>query len=238
LDETKVAILKTRRPWFGPLGEFSWDLTIQLFERWQLRGMDWPKKIRRELKAEFAGVDSNALALSMQSHGLGSLTYGDTSLLACHRLLDPLPRDFRFLDLGSGRGVPTLTAAALGFRSAAGVEFVPRHVEGARRVADRLGLKCEFYCGDFEELQWPEADLIMICSTGFSVKLRERLQLLLLRLAHPPKLILTLDWILDEPFQLVRRYVCPVGWGTANFLFYELKPGDAPELGQGGAPLD
>lgn len=174
------------------------------------------------MQEEFAGVNSDELAAQAQGFGVGSLAYGETPLATCYELLRELPRSTRILDLGSGRGVPVLVAACLGFASPVGLEFIERHVEGAYRVARVLELDTRFIRGDFEELEWPPADLILVSSSAFSKPLRERLERKFLSSLQPGVQLISQDWVLPAPFRLVRRQLLPVSWGTAEFQHYIL----------------
>jgi hypothetical protein len=75
------------------------------------------------------------------------------------------PSKWRFVDYGSGKGRIVLTAAAIGFASAVGVEFSPELCgiaeENARRFAEKGGAAVppEFVLGDAGAFEPPEGPL-------------------------------------------------------------------------------
>jgi SAM-dependent methyltransferase len=198
-----------------------WKLSLDLHDALRFGGRRWFWKLHLGLWREY------------QRHSLlhqeGSLTYGETATSTVVEVLSNLGLQpgQRILDLGSGRGLPVLVAASLGFESF-GLEFFPEHVARSQRVADRLRLNAHFRAGDFLSLPWPEVDAYFTCSTAFQPDLRVNLRA---RLSDAPAgtWIVTQDWDLTgpdpehSPFELVRSQKLPVTWGTAVFRYYRCR---------------
>ena len=191
-------------------------------EWFKLRNYSWWRPLRAALKREFAHLDAVGLVLRESPRGPNSLTYGETPCLSVLHVLRTtgLGPGCRFVDLGSGQGVPCLTAAALGY-PATGLEFFAEYIPGCQKIADELGLPARFQQADIMEADWPEADLFWLTSSAFTQSFRQRLAARLEQLP-PGTLVVTQDWILDPPFSLERIQVLPVSWGMARFCYQRL----------------
>ena len=208
-----------RRPWGGIFGALTWNLSLQAWEAVRLGTHSWWWRLRWEQWRNFAGFDEFAQVHRFQPEGPGSLSPGYAPPITVVHALGGISAGSRFLDLGSGRGIPCLVAAILGHLSH-GLEIFPAYVERSQRIADRLSLPARFQQADFEECEWPACDLCWISSSAFSAPLRQRLLGRLLELP-PATLIITQDWTLPDPFRLRKMQVLPVSWGTARFTFWQ-----------------
>ena len=84
-------------------------------------------------------------------------------------------KDKKFLDIGSGDGKVVLIAS-LFCREAVGVEIDEDLVKKALEIRDKLGLKCEFICGDFFENDFSAYDVLFVNpDKGFHEGLEEKL---------------------------------------------------------------
>ena len=206
-------------PWFGPVGKLTWRWSLALSEWWQLRQYPWWHELRQGLRREFVDLDPDRLVLNLRGkHHIGSLAYGETSPLSVLQILQTLNLESgsQIVDLGSGRGVPCLVAAALGYR-ALGLEYFAVYTERAQRIADCNGWPAEFRAGSLLSAQIPAASAYLISATAFPEEFRQQLLEKLLQL--PPCQIVSQDWILPAPFVFERMQELPVSWGTAKFCY-------------------
>jgi SAM-dependent methyltransferase len=194
------------------LRRLTWRRSLDLYDTLRFCGCSWFWKVHFRLWREY------------RHHSLkrpeGSFTYGETptsSIVEVLKSLSLAPGQ-RLVDLGSGRGLPCLVAASLGYE-AFGLEYFGEHVERSQRVADVLGLAAHFQVGDFLTDPWPVAEAYFTCSTAFDKDVRAALEVRLGQLPDSTWLV-TQDWNLAGPFQLVRSQRLPVTWGTANFRYF------------------
>jgi hypothetical protein len=206
-------------PWFGPVAKLTWNWSLALSEWWHLRHHPWWHQLRQGLKSEFADLDPHRLVLNLRGkQHIGSLAYGETSPLSVLQILHSLqlPPATPIVDLGSGRGVPCLVAAALG-HPCIGLEYFAVYTERAQRIADRWGWPARFRSGNLLHVEIPEAPLYLVSATAFPEEFREQL---LEKLLHLPACqIVAQDWILPAPFVFERMQELPVSWGTAKFCY-------------------
>lgn len=215
----------SRRPWAGPLGELAWHASLALYELGALGRHGWWWRLHRALRRRFRGLDPERMVREVQGPVPESLAYGETPAVSVLRLLEQsgLGKGGRFVDLGSGRGLAVLTAALAGYR-AAGLEYFPEYVEGAREVAAELGLEVDLRVGDLLTAPWPEGDLYYVVSTAFGEDTRRRLGQRLARELPAGTLVVTLDWVLDEEgFEGLRSFPLPVTWGVAQALVWSTR---------------
>lgn len=206
------------RPWFGPVGALTWNLTLGLSERLLLRE-PWVRQMRAGLRREFRDLNPIAMVRRLRGKEPAELAYGETpplSYLQVLRSLELAP-GARVVDLGSGRGIPCFTAVNQGYR-VTGLEFFVPYVERARRIAEAYGWPVEFRSGSFLDGDLPAAELYTVSATAYPEKLRAQLKERLLQ-APPGAWIVSQDWILGEPFVHERMQALPVSWGIAHHCF-------------------
>jgi predicted RNA methylase len=84
------------------------------------------------------------------------------------------PAQFRFFDLGSGKGRIVVGAARMGFKSVTGVEFVDELAEICRANLERLNLKhVTIHRGDAAEFRFPDDDLVVYFGNPFRKEIME-----------------------------------------------------------------
>ncbi len=199
----------------------AWKRSLFLYEFAHLGGFLWWWRLRWAFFREFRGFDE------IESAQVREQIYGEIPPITVTRLLGALHPHGRVVDLGSGRGLPALTAASLGFRSV-GVEKNGEMVERARRVGRALKLPVEWIRADFSELTLRHGDLYLSASTAFSPATR---QLLLKVLQKAPRgaLLVVSDWRIEQPtWLLLEEFRLPVDWGLTHFRLYRHQPGSGP----------
>jgi SAM-dependent methyltransferase len=96
-----------------------------------------------------------------------------TTLTQAIELADIDPADFSMIDVGSGKGRIVLSASAMHFRRAIGVEYSRKLVsiahENARIFGERGGsrIESEFHCCDAREYPWPDGPLFIYLFNPF-----------------------------------------------------------------------
>lgn len=212
-------------PWLGPIGEATWLLTLRLMELWALGRRRWWWQMRSGLRREFRDLNPHRLVVNLRGHDPQELAYGESPPLTVLRVLQrvDLARGSRFVDLGSGRGIPCFVAHAVGLQ-VTGLEFLKPYVERCQRIARRYGWKIDFRAGSFVREPLPEAELYWVSSSAFPEGLRADLQAVL-RGAPPGSWVVTQDWVLQGPeFVLELVQQLPVSWGVARFCYHRRQP--------------
>lgn len=205
------------------IGALTWNLSLYLSEFFQLRKEAWWRQLKRELKREFRGLDPNKMVYNMRGpYHVGSLAFGETPVLSVLKILKTLnlPKGSTLCDLGAGRGLPCLVAAALGYKTI-GLEYFAVYTERAQRVADKMGLEAAFVAGNFLHKPLPAADAYLVSATAFPEETRAQLKL---KLDEEARIVVAQDWILGPPWEHERMQKLPVSWGTAQFCYQRKTP--------------
>lgn len=213
----------------GLLGEVAWGTALGLYEAillgqkawwWQMHWGLWrayrgwnPQKILEELPPE---QDRNALA------------YGETPASTALRMLalcrQHLPDAESLLDLGAGRGVLAMAAAATDWEVMA-IEVLPEFLARSEPLSLHYGWPVQWVQGDFMILPFPPCDVLHVAATTFPPNLRERLADRFASEVQPQQGIVTQDWVLDEErFETLSQTRLPVTWGSSVFTLHRRRP--------------
>jgi len=201
----------------------TWNLSMWLTELAVLGRQAWWWQLRKGLSEEFRDLNPNKMVLKMRGkQNVGSLAFGETPSLSVLKILQTvqLAPGSRVVDLGSGRGMPCLTAAAQGYPSL-GLEYFAVYTERSTRVAQRYGWPAQFLSGNFLSRPLPPAQLYLVSATAFPEELRQDLARHL-EDAPDGSWIVTQDWVLPPPFVLTRLQQLPVSWGIAKYCYHLL----------------
>jgi len=204
------------------MGAVTWNLSLHLYELARLGGHGWWWRLNYSHWRAFRGLHPMRIAKELVKQGTRSFAHGETYAVTVAKIIQTaaLKSTERFVDLGSGRGLPALTAASLGF-SSTGIEYIGSYVKRCNRVAQELALPARFVQGDLLSTDWPAGELYLISSTAFPIPFREALQEKLEQLPLGTKVV-TQDWVLPPPFRLETLQVLPVTWGTAKTCYHRL----------------
>ena len=212
-------VQRARLTGFAKLRAILWRRSLRLYELWSLRHLAWPGPLRRKLALQFA----NASLDDPQRCEKPSDIFGETPIVTLVKLLEVVeavwpghPKDF--VDLGSGRGLTCLAAAAMGYK-ALGYEKEKNWCEKASLVSQELGLGARFQEGDFFAHDWPGQAVYFLVATTFSEELREELERRFLEL-DSRSLFVVGDWSLSSHFETVWQGNLPVDWGVIPFGVY------------------
>jgi SAM-dependent methyltransferase len=96
------------------------------------------------------------------------VSYGSSSEQHIEVLLSPLPRTASFVDLGCGKGRPLLVAAAMGFKTVIGVEFVRELVEIAKENLRKTRTNAMVVCADAACYEFPAGPLVVYLYDPFN----------------------------------------------------------------------
>jgi len=162
---------------------------------------------------------------------LDGIQYGEVDPLSFAAALawcDPKAGE-RFIDLGSGNGKATLTAAAaFPFASATGVEIMRPLHEAAWRAHQRSRqgdwLQCtevDFVCADALKHPWTSADVVFVSTTCWTDDMCAQLARDARSLKSGARLVCTSRPLDCTALRLLRRELLPYARGTLTFLAYE-----------------
>ncbi len=132
-----------------------------------------------------------------------------------------------FVDLGSGTGIATLTAAALyPLASATGVEIMRPLHEAARRALaacreELLAEEVRLLCADALAHPWTDCDIVFVTLTCFTDEQAEAVRAGAERLRVGARIIVTSRALESDSLRLLRRDSLPYGKGSLLFLAYE-----------------
>ena len=186
------------------------------------------------VEAAFSDVDGYAIAAiakrEQRASGtfLPGLQYGEVRPRAFSTALAWLaPRDGEtFVDLGSGTGKATLTAAALyRFASATGVEILePLHraALGALRACGPLLTPqvCLLNADAFDH-PWHDADVVYVNAACFTDEMVRRIESGARKLRRGARLLITTRALASAALRLLRRETLPCAKGSLLFIAYE-----------------
>ena len=186
------------------------------------------------VEAAFADVDGYAIArrATREQRAAGTflpgLQYGEIRPRAFATALEWLDPRYgeSFVDLGSGTGKATLTAAALhSFASATGVE-IQEALHGAalaalRRCGPLRTPSVRFLHADALEHPWHEADVVYVNAACFTDEMVRRIEVGASRLRRGARLLITTRALDCAALRLLRRDALPCAKGALLFIAYE-----------------
>lgn len=187
-----------------------------------------PLSIHRAFDAIFLGApsDTKCNLAESQAHGLPlrSLVSGEIYFPAFASLLGDIGisrKEFCFLDLGSGRG-KAVVAVALLFPNTrtCGIEIRPQlyQVSEGLVLDPQVRSRVRFVQGNFFDVEWSEADIILVNGTGFDEVLVHRVEKKLDTEAKTGAYIISLSTPLRasrlKQLRPPRRY--RMAWGNAS----------------------
>lgn len=224
---------KEQKPWLGLFGEVAWGTSLAIYEAMLLGDRAWWWQLHFYLWRAYRDWDPDAvLAALEEGRDLGTLAYGETPASTIRRALDMcklyMPDAFSLCDLGAGRGVLSMAAAALGWDVIA-LEYLGEFQRRSEPVSRRLGLSVDWVQGNFLELPLPEADIIHTAATAYPIPFRRQLEEKFIAEGLPSQGFLLQDWIIEHPrFEVVAGMRLPVTWGSSYFALHRLLPSDPP----------
>lgn len=216
----------------------AWQISAELC-RYGLKPWWW--RLRRSVWLAWFGSSPNlAVYRHLKEHnpekvrtgGLpddcGDLTYGETLPGTACRLLELMEADASqtVADLGCGRGIIPLTAAAAFGARAIGCDIVKEYIERGQKAAEymKLGERAEFRLSDFTSEPLPQADIYFLSATCLSDASLNRLLNNLHKAARPGCRVVSVSQPLPTGlWQLQLRAKVPFSWGSAVIYAYTKK---------------
>ena len=226
----RSGLRKEQKPWLGVLGEVAWGTSLALYEAVLLGDKAWWWQLHFHLWRAYRDWNpDDVLEKLSDEEDLGTLAYGETPASTIRRALQMcrrhFPDAFSLCDLGAGRGVLSMTGAALGWDVLA-VEYLDEFLKRSKPVSQKLGLSVDWVCGDFLKLPLPPADIIHTAATTYPIEFRDRLADKFAREGQADQGFLLQDWILDdERFEALFGVQLPVTWGSSYFTLHRLREG-------------
>ena len=228
----KSGLRKEQKPWLGLLGEVAWGTSLALYEAILLGDKAWWWQIHYHLWRAYGDWDPDAVLASLSAEeDLGTLAYGETPASSIKRALsmcrEHFPNAFSLCDLGAGRGVLSMTCAALGWDVLA-VEYLAEFLKRSEPVCQKMGLTVDWVQGDFLKLPLPPADIIHTAGTAYPTEFRQKLADKFFTEGTAEQGFLLQDWILDEErFEALAGVRLPVTWGSSYFTPHRLRRDEA-----------
>lgn len=224
----KSGLRREQKPWLGLLGEVAWGTSLALYEAVLFGDRAWWWQLHFHLWRSYRDWDPDeVLANLSEEEDIGTLAYGETPASTIRRALgicrQHFPDAFSLCDLGAGRGVLAMSAAALGWDVLA-VEYLGEFLKRSEPISKKMGLEVSWVQGDFLKLPLPEADIIHTAGTVFPEEFRQTLADKFVNEGTQEQGFLIQDWILDEErFEILAGVRLPVTWGSSYFTLHRLK---------------
>jgi methyltransferase family protein len=224
----KSGLRKEQKPWLGVVGEIAWGTSLGLYETVLLGDRSWWWRLHYHLWRAYRDWDpDDVLEALSEEENLGTLAYGETPASTINRALkicrSHFPDAFSLCDLGAGRGVLAMSAAALGWDVLA-VEYLQGFITRSSPVSEKLGLSVDWVRGDFLELPLPPADIVHTAATTYPNEFRQKLSDKFADEGTLEQGFLLQDWILDdERFEVLVGFRLPVTWGSSYFTLHRLR---------------
>lgn len=224
----KCGLRREQKPWMGVIGEIAWGTSLALYEAVLLGDKAWWWQMHYHLWRAYSDWDPDeVLAGLSEEENLGTLAYGETPASTIRRALsfcrEHFPDAFSLCDLGAGRGVLSMTSAALGWDVLA-VEYLAEFQKRSEPVCRKLNLSVDWVQADFLKLPLPPADIVHTAATAYPEEFRETLADKFACEGTAEQGFLLQDWILDEErFEVLVGIRLPVTWGSSYFALHRLK---------------
>lgn len=224
----KSGLRKEQKPWLGVVGEIAWGTSLALYEMILLGDKSWWWRLHFHLWKAYRGWDPDVVLDNLPSEKrLETLAYGETPASSIKRALEVCrehyPDAFSLCDLGAGRGVLSMTSAALGWDVLA-VEYMEEFLRRSRPVSQKMGLSVSWVQGDFLKLPLPPADIVHTAATAFPEDVRHKLADKFATEGSVEQGFLLQDWILDEErFETLVGFRLPVTWGSSHFTLHRIR---------------
>lgn len=157
-----------------------------------------------------------------------TLAYGETPAVSVLKMLalchTHFPHAQSLLDLGAGRGIVAMTAAANGWDAVA-LEYLQEFITRSEPLTQRLAWPVYWLKGDFLTLTLPQSDIIHVAATAYPQTTRDLLGQRLAEQCQDHQGILTQDWILDDQyFEALAGFRLPVTWGSSYVTLHRRRP--------------
>lgn len=224
----KSGLRREQKPWLGVVGEVAWGTSLALYEAILLGDRAWWWQIHYHLWRAYRDWDPDeVLARLPQEEALGTLAYGETPASSVRRALalcrEHYPDALSLCDLGAGRGVLSMTAAALGWDVLA-LEYLQEFLDRSQPVSQKMNLSVTWVRGDFLKLPLPEVDVIHTAATAYPQEFRAALEEKFFNEGAPGQAYLLQDWLLDDKrFEVLCGVRLPVTWGSSYFALHRRK---------------
>lgn len=216
-----------QKPWLGLLGEVAWGTSLSLYEAILLWDKPWWWRLHYGLWRAYRGWNPDTVLDSLPpEEQIQTLAYGETPASTVRRALEicriHFPEADSLTDLGAGRGVLSMTAAALGWDVLA-VEYLGEFLKRSEPLSRAAELSVQWVKGDFLELPLANSDIIHTAATAYPLEFRERLSGKFENECHSGQGLLIQDWILEgERFEVLTSARLPVTWGSSLFTLHRV----------------
>jgi len=227
-------------PLVGPLWTYftscAWDVALNLSEMAVLGRNRWYWRLHANAKRLY--WKDPAVHVVMREAAAAQLpaeqcVYGETpamSFLSMLKRID-VTADDTLIDLGCGRGLALLAAAAAFGLHGVGIDVMPTFIDRANEIARRMQLetRVHFISGDFLQQDLSRGTIFYAASTTFVRDIIDDVAARVAQQADTTHLIrfITLSQPLLPPWKLVAKATYPMMWGRNSVYFHALH-GAAP----------
>ncbi len=217
-----------QKPKGGLFAELAWGTALSLYECVLLGDKAWWWKMHYGLWKAYIGWNPDRVLDSLTDEEYrDTLAYGETPASTILRALAICRHHFpdadSLTDLGAGRGMIAMTAAANGWDVLA-LEYLKEFVKRSEPLTRRWGWSVDWVQGDFLVLPLPCSDIIHVAATALPLDTRQLLENKFAAECGPEQGILLQDWILDEErFEALVGIRLPVTWGSSYFTLHRPK---------------
>lgn len=214
-----------QKPKLGLLGEVAWGTALGVYEFCMLGHRAWWWQMHWGLLRAYMGWNpDHVLDALTEEEFRETLAYGETPAWTVMRMLEMCRQHFpdaeSLLDLGAGRGVMAMTAAANEWDVMA-MEYLQEFIRRSEPLTMKLGWPVQWVKGDFLVLPFPPCDIVHVAATAYPEETRNALADKLAAEVGPEQGIVTQDWILDEErFETLVGVRMPVTWGSSYFTLH------------------
>ena len=218
-----------QKPRMGLLGEVAWGTALGMYECCLLGQHAWWWQMHYGLWKAYRGWNPDKMLDDLPDGDYrDTLAYGETPASSVLKMLDICRQHFpeaeSLLELGAGRGVLALTAAAADWDVMA-LEYLQEFIDRSEPLTRRLGWPVQWVRGDFLVLPFPPCDVVHVAATAYPDSTRDALADKLAAECSPEQGIMTQDWILDDDrFETLVGARMPVTWGSSYFTLHRRRP--------------